>query len=183
MDPILQILLIIIGLTLLVFLIYSIILSKYFKKAVKDIDQAESKIDVALTQRLEMLSHLINETKDSLETDASFIEMLSTIRQPDHYALIAEKEAFGMQVLKMIEALFDIMIRQGLISKKRVEAFAHYLVEAEESLQLAKKTYNSYVSAYNQKVVMFPSSFIAKYLKQNKKDFFNADQFIVKPNK
>ena len=48
--------------------------------------------------------------------------------------------------------------------------------DVEEHLQAARRLYNANVSLYNQLLVSFPSSSIAKNKGMVKKDFFEADE-------
>ena len=48
------------------------------------------------------------------------------------------------------------------------------VIEVEEHLQVARRLYNSNVSAYNQLVVSLPACFVAKRKGMAIKDFFEA---------
>ena len=48
------------------------------------------------------------------------------------------------------------------------------ILDVEEHLQAARRAYNAAVSAYNQKILVFPSSIVANAGNFTKRDFFEA---------
>ena len=63
-----------------------------------------------------------------------------------------------------------------LKSSENYKTLQQSIVEVEEHLQAARRLYNSNVSIYNQMIVSFPISIIAKSKGMVKKDFFEADE-------
>ena len=49
------------------------------------------------------------------------------------------------------------------------------ITEVEENLGMARKLYNSNVSAFNQLIVVFPNSIVASTRRMKQKEFFEAD--------
>jgi LemA protein len=47
-------------------------------------------------------------------------------------------------------------------------------VDCEEHLQAARRFYNSNVTLYNEKLLMFPTSLMALWMKREKAEFFEA---------
>ena len=50
------------------------------------------------------------------------------------------------------------------------------IVDVEEHLQAARRLYNANVTAYNERVLTFPSSIVAKMNGFEKKEFFMAKE-------
>ena len=55
------------------------------------------------------------------------------------------------------------------------------IVDVEEHLQAARRVYNANVSRYNQVVLSFPSSVVAKINKYSELEFFEAND-VAKEN-
>ena len=63
-----------------------------------------------------------------------------------------------------------------LYSYVSMDNFQKAIFDAEEHLQAARRLYNSNVSLYNQKIVMFPYSIIANKHGMQKADFYEVDE-------
>ena len=50
------------------------------------------------------------------------------------------------------------------------------IADVEEHLQAARRLYNSNVSAYNTKIVMFPNTIVANGMGAKEKEFFEAEE-------
>ena len=57
-----------------------------------------------------------------------------------------------------------------------MDHFQKSIYDAEEHLQAARRLYNSNVSLYNQKIVMFPYSVVARIHGMYKADFYEVDE-------
>ena len=62
-----------------------------------------------------------------------------------------------------------------LKSSENYKTLQQSIADVEEHLQAARRLYNSNVSLYNQLLVSFPSSFVAKNKNLMKKDFFEVE--------
>jgi LemA protein len=63
-----------------------------------------------------------------------------------------------------------------LKSSENYKTLQQTIVDVEEHLQAARRLYNSNVSLYNQQLVSFPTSSVAKNKAMVKKDFFEIDE-------
>ena len=63
-----------------------------------------------------------------------------------------------------------------LYSYVSMDHFQKSIYDAEEHLQAARRLYNSNVSLYNQKIVMFPYSVVARIHDMYKADFYEVDE-------
>ena len=63
-----------------------------------------------------------------------------------------------------------------LKSSENYNTLQKSITDVEEHLQAARRLYNSNISLYNQMIVSFPTSVIAKNKGMVKKDFFEADE-------
>lgn len=63
-----------------------------------------------------------------------------------------------------------------LKSSENYKTLQQSIVDVEEHLQASRRLYNSNVSLYNQLLVSFPTSIVAKNKKMTKKEFFEIDE-------
>lgn len=168
--------LIVLGVVLLFGGIWYISTLNSFRTMLVKIDEAESGIDVALTQRFDMLSKMFQAAKGYMKFEAETLEKVVKLRQPQHQDSIKDKEAFANEVSRGMAAI-NVVVEQypDLKASSNIGKLQDATSEIEENLQAARRVYNSNVSMFNQKVVVFPSSIVASMNKILKSEFFEAD--------
>jgi LemA protein len=147
-----------------------------FRTMLVKIDESESGIDVSLTQRFDMLSKMFQAAKGYMKHEAETLEKVVKMRQPQHQADIKDKESFANEVSRGLQAI-NVVVEQypDLKASTNVSKLQDATFEIEENLQAARRIYNSNVSMFNQRVVVFPSSIVANMNKITKREFFEAD--------
>ncbi|MFA6800913.1 MAG: LemA family protein [Acholeplasmataceae bacterium] len=163
----------------LVFIIVSWMISTInaFRRMQVKIDESESSIDVALTKRYDLLSKMFAATKGYMKHEKETLTQVVAMRQPGHSASIQDKQEFANQMTRGLEAI-NVVVEQypDLKASTNVAKLQDSTSEVEENLQAARRVYNSNVSVYNQKVVVFPSNVIANWKKFTKRDFFESEE-------
>lgn len=158
----------------LIIVISIISISNKINKAIVKIDEASSGIDVALTKRYDVLTKMIDVVKSYAKHEKDTLFEVIKLRKN---MSIEEKSAENK---KMDENFSKINIvaenYPELKSSENYKTLQQSIVEVEEHLQAARRLYNSNVSIYNQMIVSFPISIIAKSKGMVKKDFFEADE-------
>ncbi len=158
----------------LIIVISIISISNKINKAIVKIDEASSGIDVALTKRYDVLTKMIDVVKSYAKHEKDTLFEVIKLRKN---MSIEEKNAENK---KMDENFSKINIvaenYPELKSSENYKTLQQSIVEVEEHLQAARRLYNSNVSIYNQMIVSFPISIIAKSKGMVKKDFFEADE-------
>lgn len=151
-----------------------IFISNKLNKAVVKIDEASSGIDVALTKRYDVLTKMIDVIKSYAKHEKETLFEVINLRKN---MSISEK---NIENKKMDENFSKINVvaenYPELKSSENYKTLQQSIVEVEEHLQAARRLYNSNVSIYNQMLVSFPSSVIAKNKGMTKKDFFEANE-------
>ncbi len=175
MEPI-YIVLIIVGVVLLMILFWVISEINSFRRMLVKIDESESSIDVALTKRFDLLSKMFQAAKGYMKHEAETLQKVVAMRQPAHGAPIEEKQAFANELTRGLQAI-NVVVEQypDLKASQNVLKLQDATLEVEENLQASRRVYNSNVSYYNQKVVVFPSNIIAKWKNFEKRAFFEAE--------
>lgn len=147
-----------------------------FRTMLVKIDESESSIDVALTKRFDLLSKMFSAAKGYMKHEQETLTKVVAMRQPGHGASIQEKQEFANEVTRGLQSL-NVVVEQypDLKASQNVLKLQDASLEVEENLQASRRVYNSNVSYYNQKVVVFPSNIIANWKKFEKREFFEAE--------
>lgn len=158
----------------LIIVISIISISNKLNKAIVKIDESSSGIDVALTKRYDVLTKMIDVVKSYAKHEKDTLFEVIKLRKN---MSIEEKNAENK---KMDENFSKINVvaesYPELKSSENYKTLQQSIVEVEEHLQAARRLYNSNVSIYNQMIVSFPISIIAKSKGMIKKAFFEADE-------
>lgn len=170
------ILIIVIVVICLVVCLYIIGTINNFRKMLVKIDESESSIDVALTNRFDSLTKMFKAVKGYMKHEVETLEKIVKLGMPKHETVLKEKEEFANELSKGLETI-SVFVEQypDLKSNTNVLKLQEEAIEVEENLQAARRIYNSNVSIYNQKVVIFPSNIIANHKKFTKREFFEAE--------
>lgn len=138
------------------------------------VDEAFSGIDVALTKRYDVLTKQLEVVKAYASHESQVL--FETIRMRS-----------GMSVREKAEAA-DKMERVSRQFKLTAEAYPELrssenyiklqdsISDVEEHLQAARRLYNANVTAFNTKLVMFPSSIVANAMGQKSRELFQAEE-------
>lgn len=162
---------------LLILVSWVISTTNSFRRMQIKIDESESSIDVALTKRYDLLTKMFQAVKGYMKHEKDTLTEVVKMRQPGHSASIKEKQEFANQVTRGLESINVVVERYpDLKANQNMLKLQDASTEVEENLAASRRVYNSNVSVYNQKIVVFPSSVIANWKKFEKRDFFEADE-------
>lgn len=171
------IVLLFVGIIVFFVVVWIITTTNSFRRMLVKIDESESSIDVALTKRFDLLTKMFQATKGYMKHEQETLEKVVKLRQPGHSASINEKQEFANEVSKGLQRL-NVVVEQypDLKASQNVLKLQDAAFDVEENLQASRRVYNSNVSYYNQKVVVFPSNIIARWKNFGKRDFFEAEE-------
>lgn len=155
-------------------IIWYIGVSNSIKVAALKVDESESGIDVALTKRYDVLTKMLDAVKGYQKHERSVLSELVALRAG---MSMTEKKAANAAMDKVSR---DISVfAEGYPQLKANTNFVELqkaIVDVEEHLQAARRLYNSNVNAYNTKLVVFPTSIVAKNMGAVKRELFEADE-------
>lgn len=158
----------------LLIIIWYISVSNSIKVAALKVDESESGIDVALTKRYDVLTKMLDTVKGYQKYEQSVLSELVELRTG---MSMAEKKAandtmdkVSRDISVLAEGYPELKANTNFIELQRA------IVDVEEHLQAARRLYNSNVNAYNAKLVVFPSSIVAKNMGAVKRELFEADE-------
>lgn len=148
-----------------------------FKAQAVKIDESSSAIDVALTKRYDLLTKQLGIVKGYAKHESETLIAVVKARTGDDSHDVDKMTDFNKQ-------LNDLTNKIGLVVERypELKANQNFLAlqassaDCEEQLQASRRLYNSNVSIFNQKLVTFPDSLVAKHLKLTPRKFFQADE-------
>jgi len=141
------------------------------------IDEAASGIDVALTKRFDLLTKEVAVVKGYAKHESETLANVIAMRKPAASASMKEKADFSNQVSKAFDSINVVSeAYPDLKANANFLALQNQVAEVEEQLQASRRVYNSNVSTYNQEIVVFPTSIIARHYAFEKRDFFEAEE-------
>lgn len=154
--------------------IWYIMISNKFNRYIVKIDEADSGIDIALTKRYDVLNKMIDVVKSYAKHEKETLFEVINLRKG---MTLEEKNEVNHKISKNLEKI-NLLVESypELKASETYTTLQRSIIEVEEHLQAARRVYNSNVSAYNQMVVSFPSSLIAKQKALTKKEFFEAEE-------
>jgi len=140
------------------------------------VNESFSGIDVALTQRFDLLSNLLNAVKGYVKHEKETLANIVGLRNLKANASIEEKQQFSKDMEKALTSI-NVIVEQypNLKASEVVTNLQNTTLVVEENLQAARRIYNSNVAYYNKYIVVFPNSIIAKLMKAENLPFFEAE--------
>lgn len=161
----------------LIVLFWGIGISNTIKRMFVKVEESESGIDVALTQRFDMLTKMFQAAKGFMTHERETLESIVKMRQPGKSASIEDKQNFSDEVGRGLQAInMTLENYPELRSSETMQKLQDSTVRVEENLQAARRIYNSNVSAYNSYILVFPNSIIANKNKAQQIKFFEAEE-------
>lgn len=137
------------------------------------IEEAKSGIDVALSKRYAILTNMQESVKGYMKHEKEVFEQLTKIRSS---MTLTELSDLHQQYYSFEQKL---MILSENYPELKASAlfldFQNAIVDCEEHLQAARRFYNSNVTLYNEKILMFPGSLVASWMHKERADFFEAE--------
>ena len=167
-------LLIIVAVIALIVVVWYISTSNNLNRAVVKIDEALSGIDVALTKRYDVLTKMIDVVKAYAKHEKETLFEVIELRKDMSIKERNDANRAMDENFKKISVVAENY--PELKSSENYKTLQQSIADVEEHLQAARRLYNSNVSLYNQLLVSFPTSSIAKNKGMTKKEFFEADE-------
>ncbi len=159
---------------IVIIVIWYISISNKLNRSVVKIDEALSGIDVALTKRYDVLTKMMDVVKAYAKHEKETLFEVIKLRDNMSIKEINEANHAMDENFRRISVVAENY--PELKSSENYKTLQQSIVDVEEHLQAARRLYNSNVSLYNQLLVSFPTSSIAKNKGMTKKDFFEADE-------
>lgn len=138
------------------------------------VDEGLSGIDVALTKRYDTLTKLLDVVKGYQKHEKEIllevIKLRSGMSMTERNAANTQMDQAANQIKLLAEAYPELKSSNNFIQLQ------NSIADVEEHLQAARRLYNSNVSVYNTKIVMFPNTIVANGMGAKEKEFFEAEE-------
>ena len=159
---------------ILIIVIWYISVSNKLNRSVVKIDEALSGIDVALTKRYDVLTKMIDVVKAYAKHEKETLFEVINLRKD---MTVKERNAANRAMDENFKKISIVAENYPeLKSSENYKTLQQSIADVEEHLQASRRLYNSNVSIYNQLLVSFPTSSIAKNKGMTKKEFFEAEE-------
>jgi LemA protein len=164
---------VVIAIILILAIGYFAILNNLNKMSVK-VEESLSGIDVALTKRYDVLNKMMDVVKAYTKYEKE--TLFKTIKLRNNMTMEEENDANSAmnENLRKINVIAENY--PELKSSENYKTLQLSIADVEEHLGAARRVYNSNVSYYNQLLVTFPSSMLAKQKGMQPKEFFKAEE-------
>jgi LemA protein len=176
MEPITAIIIIIaiVAFIGLAFLIWWVSTSNNFHRKTVKINEALSGIEIALTNRFDKLTKLMDVAKGFAKHEKETLSMVISMRKGMNVNELNQAAAQCDQLMARINAVAEAY--PELRSAEMFNELQKGIREAEAHLQAARRLYNSNVTLFNTAILVFPSSMVANSKGLQKFDFFEAEE-------
>ena len=166
-------LIIVISIILIFAISYFSILNNLNKMSVK-VEESLSGIDVALTKRYDVLNKMMDVVKAYTKYEKE--TLFKTIKLRNNMTMEEKNDANSAmnENLRKINVIAENY--PELKSSENYKTLQLSIADVDEHLGAARRVYNSNVSYYNQLLVTFPSSMLAKQKGMQPKEFFKAEE-------
>ncbi len=171
-----------IGNIIIVLFLLGAVIAYFYNNLVKlrtSSEEALSGIDVQLKRRYDLIPNLIETVKGYAKHEELTLEKVVEARSlamgvaSNDVMAKAQAENGLTATLKSLFALAEAY--PDLKANQNFLELQNSLSEIEDAIQNSRRYYNAVVKDYNVQCEVFPSVFVAKFFKFNKKDFFNID--------
>ena len=146
-----------------------------FIRLEQNVESSESRIDVYLTKRFDLLTKMLDTTKGYMKHEKETLIDVIEMRNPGAKASLQEKAQFNEQMNEAAKQLNLVVERYPELKADRMfDNLQNSISEVEENLQAARSNFNSNVKDFNQAILQFPASLVAGS-KYTKKEYFEAE--------
>ncbi len=152
-------------------------------------DEAWSDITVQLKRRGDLIPNLIETVKGYAKHEKTVFDDVTKARsQVLSAGSVKETAKADNQFEQTLKSLFAVAESYPqLRASENFQALQTELTDTEDKIQAARRFYNGAVRDFNSNIGMFPSSFFAKLMRYQPREFFEVDvaeaEAIQKPAK
>lgn len=157
---------------IIILIILIVIIFNYFINLKNKVKRSRSLIDVYLQKRFDLIPNLVEVVKKYGEYENETLKKVVSL-----------KEEFGkegkLNVANEINNQIDVLMGRienypSIKADEQYKVLQKNLVKIEDELQAARRIYNMDVTKYNIKIAQFPNNIIAKILKFEEEELFEA---------
>lgn len=167
---------------IILIVVFVIILGMYngLVRAKKKVEQAESTIDVYLTQRFDLIPNLVECVKAYTKHESSIFEKITKLRANYMNTKdLGEAEKLNSECNRLIAYIENY---PELKSSEQYLLLQKKLAKIESQLQAARRLYNGEVTRYNTKISVIPTNIMAKIFNFKEAKLFELEDANARDN-
>lgn len=161
-------------LALLVLVVITALYSS-LKNKKNNVKMSFNKIDITLKKRRQLIPNLVTVIKHYIANEKNLLEAITKLGKGFSNGTIKTDNRVYLEN-KLTEEIikFNLSIEKNpeLKANESVIELQEALNQVEEQLSNGRKKYNIHVLRLNNAIDLFPSSIVARFMKLEKKDFF-----------
>ncbi len=142
------------------------------------VKNAWSQIDVQLKRRHDLIPNLIETAKGYMQHERQTLENITRARSDAMSAQSIPEKSRAEQTLSGAISKFFVAVESypDLKANQNFLALQEELTSTENKIAFARQSYNDQVLAYNNRIQMFPSNFIAQGFRFAPEDYFEVGE-------
>lgn len=158
------------GIALFAVLMYNSLIGKK-----NQVDNIFASVDAVLKQRYDLIPNLVASVQEYMTHERETLEKITALRSDALKGNLDTESKMALDA-KLSAALGGLMVAvENYPNLKANENFLHLqhtLSELEEQISAARRAYNQSVTDYNNAIEMFPTNFMAGFMKLTRKNVF-----------
>lgn len=141
------------------------------------VENAYSGLDAVLKKRYDILPNVVASVQQSMQFEGNTLEKIVSLRNQTSTSNLQSEERIQKEnelssllskVLVTVESYPELKSNKSLMHLQRT------ILDVEEDIALARKTFNASVLAYNNQIETIPSVWVAKEMGATRKSYFEA---------
>jgi LemA protein len=156
-----------------------ILLYNYLVSKKNQVENIYAGVDALLKKRFDLIPSLVASVQEAMKHEKSTLEEITALRSSAMKANISSDEMAKIDS-KLSSLLGSIMVAvedyPELKANENTLHLQHSLNEVEEQLSAARRAFNQVVTDYNNAIEMFPTNFMATYMKYTRKQVFSINE-------
>lgn len=155
----------------IIIVMYNTLISKR-----NQVDNIFAGLDAILKKRYDLLPNLVATVKEYMVHERITLEKITELRSKATTNTLTDAETVALDK-QLSSMLGNLMVAvENYPTLKANENFLHLqgtLNELEEQISAARRAYNQSVTDYNNAIQMFPTNFMAGFMKLKRKEVFS----------
>lgn len=146
-----------------------------FKRSKQNIEETASGIEVQLKKRYDLLTKLIETTKQYMKFEKNILEDITSLRTGNTNGNIREMNETNLKMDRISRAI-NVQLENypDLKSAQTVVNLQLATRDCEEDIAASRRFYNTSVRNYNQSILTYPGNVVADKLNLQTEIFFEA---------
>lgn len=143
------------------------------------VDNIFASVDTVLKKRYDLIPNLVSSVQQFMSHEKELLEKITQWRSQAMKPGLSDEKKIELD-RQMTGALGSIMVAvenyPDLKANENVMHLQRTLTEIEAQISAARRAYNQAVTDYNNAIEMFPTNFMANFMRYTRKAVFEAEE-------